>query len=82
MRKFLFGVTAAVALAVAPAAAGVAGAAPTPNAHNCVGVADSGFAGPGFGAVVSGIARSMPGAIAASLGPFANCGHAPGVNSR
>jgi hypothetical protein len=72
MRKFIFIVTLAGTMV---AAEGVAAADPPPNQHNCVGVADSSLAGPGFGALVGGIARSRAGAIADSLDPFANCGN-------
>ena len=71
MRRFIFIATLSGTLV---AAQGVGAADPPPNEHNCVGVADSSFAGPGFGGVVSGIAHSGAGAIAASLDPFANCG--------
>jgi len=74
MRTLLLGIITAVAVMAAPAAAS---ASPTPNGHNCVGAADSSLAGPGFGGLVSGIAHSAPGAIAASLAPFANCGQTP-----
>ena len=77
MRKLFLGLFAALAITAAPA---VAAASPTQNGHNCVGATDSSLAGPGFGGLVSGLAHSAPGAIAASLGPFANCGQAPGVN--
>jgi hypothetical protein len=79
VRKLLLGLVAVTAMTAAPAVAAAA-ASPTPNDHNCVGVADSSFAGPGFGGVVSSLAHTAPGAIAASLAPFANCGHAPGLN--
>jgi hypothetical protein len=75
MRTLILGVTTAIALVAAPAAAS---ASPTPNGHNCVGVADSSLAGPGFGnSVVSPLAHSAPGAVAAALGSFANCGRTP-----
>ncbi len=71
MRRFFMASVVAAAVALVPA---TVRADPPPNDHNCVGVADSGLAGPGFGAIVSGIARSGPHAIADTLGPFANCG--------
>jgi hypothetical protein len=75
MRALLLGVVTAVAVMAAPAAVS---ASPTPNGHNCVGVADSSLAGPGFGpGVVSPLARSAPGAVAATLGSFVNCGQTP-----
>jgi hypothetical protein len=68
MRKVLVGVAVAAAAVTAPA---LATAQPTPNWNNCVGVADSGGArAGGFGQVVSGIATSGSGAIAASLEAF------------
>ena len=73
MRKIFLGIAIAVALASAPADAG---AQPPPNGRNCVGVADSAGARAGsFGEVVSDIATSSAGAIAASLEEFvsANC---------
>ncbi len=76
MRTLLLGIITAVAVTAAPVAAA---ASPTPNGHNCVGVADSSLAGPGFGGLVSGIAQSAPGAIAESLDPFANCGQTGGA---
>ena len=58
MRTLLLGVITAVAVMAAPAAVS---ASPTPNGHNCVGVADSSLAGPGFGTgVVSPLARAAP----------------------
>jgi hypothetical protein len=75
MRTLPLGVITAIAVMVTPAAAL---ASPTPNGHNCVGVADSSLAGPGFGTtVVSPLARSAPGAVAATLGSFVNCGQTP-----
>ena len=71
MRRTMRAVALGAAITVIPT---VAGADPPPNEHNCVGATDSSFAGPGFGGVVSGIARSGPGAIADSLEAFANCG--------
>ncbi len=73
MRRIIVGIVIMVAAANAPA---IAGAEPPPNGFNCVGVADSAGAGAGgFGGVVSGIATTGPGAIAASLEGFvsANC---------
>ena len=72
MRKIVLGLAIATAATLTPA---IAGAAAPQNDHNCVGAADSSLAGPGFGGLVSGIAKSSPGAIAASLDPFANCGN-------
>jgi hypothetical protein len=72
MRKIVLGLAVAAAATLTPA---IAGAAAPPNDHNCVGAADGSLAGPGFGGLVSGIAKSSPGAIAASLDPFANCGN-------
>jgi hypothetical protein len=75
MRRLLLGVITAIAVMAAPTAVS---ASPTPNGHNCVGAADSSLAGPGFGtSVVSPIAQSAPGAIAATLGSFVNCGQTP-----
>lgn len=75
MRALLLGGITAVAVMAAPAAVS---ASPTPNGHNCVGAADSSVAGPGFGTnVVSPLARSAPGAVAAALGSFVNCGQTP-----
>lgn len=73
MRKIVIGIAIMAAFAAAPTNAG---AQPPPNGRNCVGVADSaGARAGGFGQVVSGIATSSPGAIAASLEAFvsANC---------
>lgn len=73
MRKIIVGIMLTAASATAPA---LASAEPPPNGRNCVGVADSaGARAGGFGAVVSDIATSSPGAIAASLEAFvsANC---------
>ena len=73
MRTIIIGAAIAAAIVTAP---GIASAQPTPNGRNCVGVADSGGArAGGFGQVVSGIATSGPGAIAASPEAFvsANC---------
>jgi hypothetical protein len=73
MRRIIVGIVLTAAIATAPA---IAGAEPPPNGRNCVGVADSaGARAGGFGRVVSGIATSSPGAIAASLEAFvsANC---------
>jgi hypothetical protein len=74
MRRIIVGIAAITAAIVT--APGIAGAQPTPNGRNCVGVADSaGARAGGFGEVVSGLAGSGPGAIAASLDAFvsANC---------
>jgi hypothetical protein len=76
VRKLLLGLVAVLTITAVPS---VAAADPPKNDHNCVGFADSLLAGPTFGGLVSGLAHMAPGAIAASLGPFANCGNAPGV---
>jgi hypothetical protein len=73
MRRIIVGIVLTAAIVTVPA---IAGAEPSPNGRNCVGVADSGGArAGGFGWVVSGIATSSAGAIAASLEAFvsANC---------
>jgi hypothetical protein len=68
MRRIIVGLAITAATVAAP---GIASAQPTPNGRNCVGVADSaGARAGGFGPVVSGIATSGPGAIAASLEAF------------
>jgi len=77
MRRIIVGIAITAVTAAIVTAPGIAGAEPTPNGSNCVGVADSaGALAGGFGQeVVSGIASSSPGAIAASLDAFvsANC---------
>ena len=73
MRKIIAGLMIAAATATVPV---IASAEPPPNGRNCVGLADSaGAHAGGFGQVVSDIATSSPGAIAASLEAFvgANC---------
>ena len=61
MRKIIVGIMLTAVSATAPA---IASAEPPPNGRNCVGVADSaGARAGGFGAVVSDIATSRPGAI-------------------
>ena len=73
MRKMIVGIVLTAATVTGPA---IASAEPPPNGRNCVGVADSaGARAGGFGQVVSDIATSSPGAIAASLEAFVtvNC---------
>ena len=70
MRRIIVGIMITATIGTAPA---IARAEPPPNGRNCVGVADSaGARAGGFGGVVSSIATSSPGAIAASLEAFVN----------
>jgi hypothetical protein len=67
---------AILALAALGAAAGAAMAVPSPNGHNCAGVAVSQLAGPGFGQFVSTFAHAQ---AVDSFG-LANCGRPPRHN--
>lgn len=67
---------AILTIAALGAAAGGAAAGPTPNGHNCAGVAVSQLAGPGFGSFVSGFAHQQ----AVNNFGLANCGAPPRNN--
>jgi hypothetical protein len=67
---------AMLTMAAFGAATGGAAAGPTPNDHNCAGVAVSQGAGPGFGSSVSSAAHLQ---LVDNFG-FANCGAPPRNN--
>ena len=75
MKKRAVGFFAAVVLAVATMGAPALAVA-EPNGENCFGASASSAPKPGFGPVVSGIAKSAPGAVAALVGDIraAGCG--------
>ncbi len=73
MKKRAVGFLAAVVLAVAALSAPALAVA-EPNGENCVGASASSAPKPGFGPVVSEIAKSAPGAVAALIGDIRAAG--------